>query len=119
MEEITSFAFLIPKKTPSDLKLVGFHFYLPMGYVYSAPYFCMATKMVTDLANKSIYQSNDSGKHPLEEAANTRALGGAGKTEAQDYSSWGKLLAKQRSSAMANVDVYLDDFISVFQGGPK
>ena len=43
MEEVPSIAFPIPKKTPSDTQLVGFHLSLSMGYNGSAPYFCMAT----------------------------------------------------------------------------
>ena len=43
MDDILPIAFLIPKKTPSDTQLVGFHLSLPMGYNGSAPYFCMAT----------------------------------------------------------------------------
>ena len=56
MEDVPSFAFLIPKKTPSDTQLVGFHLSLPMGYVDSAPYFCMATETVANLANEAISQ---------------------------------------------------------------
>ena len=54
MEGIPSVAFLIPKKTPRDTQLVGFHISLPMGYIYSATYFCMATETLADLSNKSI-----------------------------------------------------------------
>ena len=34
-------------------------------------------------------------------------------------SSWESLPVEQRSAATANVNVYLDELISVFQGGPK
>ena len=54
MEEIPSVAFLIPKKTPSDTQLVGFHHSVPMGYIDSAPYYCMAMETVSNLANKAI-----------------------------------------------------------------
>ena len=55
MEDVPSVAFFIPKKTPSDTQLVGFHFSLPMGYISSAPYFCMAMDTVAELANEAIY----------------------------------------------------------------
>ena len=45
-----------PIKKPSDTQLVGFHLSLPMGYVDNAPYFCMTTETVADLANKAISQ---------------------------------------------------------------
>ena len=54
MEDIMFVAFCIPKKTPSNPQLVGFHLSLPIGYVDSAPYFCMSTDAVADLANKAI-----------------------------------------------------------------
>ena len=38
MEDFPSVAFLIPKKTPIDAHLVGFHLSLPMGYINSAPH---------------------------------------------------------------------------------
>ena len=37
--DVPSVAFLIPKKTPSNTHMVGFHLSLPMGYIDSAPYF--------------------------------------------------------------------------------
>ena len=43
MEDVPSVAFLIPKKIPSDTHMVVFHLSLPMGYIDSAPFFCMAT----------------------------------------------------------------------------
>ena len=54
MDDVPSVAFLIPKKTPSDTQLVGFHHSVPMGYINSAPYYCMAMETVSNLANKAI-----------------------------------------------------------------
>ena len=53
MEDVPSVAFLIPKKDPSNPLLVGFHLSLPMGYIDSAPYFCMVTEKISNLVNKS------------------------------------------------------------------
>ena len=55
MEDILSVTFYIPKNTPSDTHLVGFHLYFPIGYVDSAPYFCMMAETVADIANEAIY----------------------------------------------------------------
>ena len=88
MEDVPSVAFLSPKKTPSNTYLVGFHLYLPMGYVEIAPYFCMATNTVADLANEDIGQCDDAGRHPLEEAYVSTAEDSAGVTEAQADASW-------------------------------
>ena len=66
MEDVSYVAFLIPKKTPRKTQLVGFHLYLPTGYIDNEPYFCMATEMVADLANKAISQREQAGEHPLD-----------------------------------------------------
>ena len=118
MEDVPSTAFFIPNKTPSNTQLVGFHISVPMGYIDSAPYFFMATETVADLAKNSIYQRGQAGKHPLELAAESRVADNAGALEAQADTIWGHLLAEQSSGEKSNVNVYLDDFISVVQGGP-
>ena len=66
MEDVPSVAFLILKKTPRNTQLVGFHLFLLMGYIDSAPYFFMATETVADLANEAIPQKEQAGEHPLE-----------------------------------------------------
>ena len=66
MEDVPSAAFLIPKKTPSNTQLVGFHISVPMGYIDSTPYFCMDMETVADLANKAISQMEQAGKHSLD-----------------------------------------------------
>ena len=65
MEDVPSVAFLIPKNTPRDTQLVEFHLSLPMGYIYSDSYFCIATETVDDLANKAVSQRYQAGEHPL------------------------------------------------------
>ena len=57
MEYVRSFTFLIPNKNTSDTQLVVFHLSLPMGYIDSAPYFCIATETVTNIANEAIAMS--------------------------------------------------------------
>ena len=61
MKDVPSVAFLIPKKSPSDTQLVGFHLSLPIGYINSDPYFCMTTEMVDDLTNQAISQRKQAG----------------------------------------------------------
>ena len=113
MEDVLYVALLTPKKTPSKYYLVGFHLYLPMGYVDSSPYLCIATKTIADLVNKTIYQRDSASKHPLERAAETKVADGAGESEAQANTSWEQLPADQRSAATANTDIYMDDLISI------
>ena len=90
-----------------------------MGYFDSTLYFCMATKTLADLSNKAISQRGVAIKHPLEWTEEARAADDAGALEAQADVRWEQLLSEQRSAITANVDIYLDDFISVVQGGPK
>ena len=54
MEDVPSTAFLIPKKTPSNTQLVGFHISVPMRYIGSAPCYCMVMETLADLSNKAI-----------------------------------------------------------------
>ena len=75
--------------------------------------------MVADLANKAISQRDQAHKHPLEMAAEARAADNSSAPESQAGASWEHPPADQRSAATENVDVYLDDFISVFHGGPR
>ena len=39
IEDIPSVAFLVPKATPDEEQLVGFHLLIPMGYVESDAFF--------------------------------------------------------------------------------
>ena len=73
----------------------------------------MATDTVADLANKAIYQMYQAGQHPLELSAEARAANDSGAPEDQADASWEHLSAEQRSFAKSNVDVYLDDSISI------
>ena len=90
-----------------------------MGYVANAPYFCMAMDMVSDLANEYISQGEQAREHLLEMTGNFIAADDSGTPEAQADTIWEHLPAEQRYAARANVDVYLEDFVSVFQGGPR
>ena len=49
-------------------------------------------------------------------AAKARAADDSGAPESQAEASWEHLQAEQRSASTSNVDVYLEDFISVVHG---
>ena len=55
----------------------------------------------------------------MELAAKVRLSGNDGSPEAQADASWEHLPEEQRSAAKTNVGVYLNDFISIVQGGPR
>ena len=88
MEDVLSFALIIPKKNPSNTQLVGFHLYLPMRYVDNAPYFCMAMETVANLANEAIYQRYQAREHPLEMVGKAREVDESGTPETQDDTIW-------------------------------
>ena len=48
----------------------------------------MDTKTVDELANKDIAQRDEAGRHPLEEAADTRASDDTGALKNQSDASW-------------------------------
>ena len=107
LEDTPSVDFLPPNNRIEDKQLVGFHLSLPMGYVYSAPYFFIATETVTDIKNASMDGHHTAPPHPLEGDADTLAPDDC----ATEH-------AKNRDD-LAQVDIYLDDFISTCQGGPQ
>ena len=82
MEDVQSVAFLIPKKTPRDTHLVGFHLSIPMGYIDNAPYYCMAMETLTNIANEAIFQREHAGEHTLHLESKYRAANDAGAPEA-------------------------------------
>ena len=79
----------------------------------------MIKETVADLTNKAISQRDQADKHSLELADDARATNNAGAPEAQVDASREYLPAEQRAPAKSYFDVYLDDFISVFQGGTR
>ena len=79
----------------------------------------MAKETVADLAKEAISQREQEGEHQLELVAKARATNNSGAHETQVNASWGHLPLEQRTAAKSNVNVYLDDLISVVQGGPR
>jgi hypothetical protein len=56
---------------PDGTPLVVFPLVLPMGWVESPPYFCMATETIADIANHNIKQNIPATLHWLCDVANT------------------------------------------------
>ena len=69
-----SVVFLILRKKPMNDQLVCFHLSLPMGYMESAPYFCMSTYTIVDMANASMNCLHMASPHPLESLSDVPAL---------------------------------------------
>ena len=73
LEDTPSMGLLIPRKIPTDEQLVGFHLSLPMGYADSAPFLCLATETIMDVANKAMDDRHRSPPHPLKDLSNSPA----------------------------------------------
>ena len=79
LEDIPSVAFLVPKATPDEDQLVGFHLSIPMGYVESAAFFCVTTETVKDRALDTLYPRHTVPPHHLENLAETKPPEGTAK----------------------------------------
>ena len=64
IKDVLFVAFLTPKKNLSNLQMVGFQLSLPMGYIDSAPYYCMATETLSNLTNEETSQKDVAISHP-------------------------------------------------------
>ena len=74
---------------------------------------------MADLTKKAISQRDQAKKHPLEMASEARAADNSSAPDSQADASWEHPPAEQLSAATENVDVYLDDFISVVHQGSR
>ena len=117
MEDTTSTAFLLPKLNSDDEQLVGLHLSLPVGFVDSAPYFCMATEAVTDLANQYMPVRNTAPPQLMEGYAAASAETDDAPPDPAHDRKWAQIPQNWRAVALEKVDVYLDDFIYTCQGG--
>ena len=121
LEDIPSVAFLVPKATPDEEHLVGFHLSITMGYVESAAFFCATTETVKDRTLDILSTCHTAPPHHLENLADTKPP----QTSAEEVaatleanSNWEALSPHARDISLAHVEVYLDDFIGITQRGP-
>ena len=72
LEDIPSVAFLVPKATPDEEQLVGFHLSIPMGYLEFAAFFCATTETVKDRALDTLSTRHTAPPHHLESLEETK-----------------------------------------------
>ena len=72
LKDIPSVAFLVPKSTPDEEQLVGFHLSIPMGYVDFSAFFCAITKTVKDRTLYTLDTRYTAPPHTLEDLADTK-----------------------------------------------
>jgi hypothetical protein len=97
--------------------LVAFPLVLPMGWKNSPPAFCTATETSADLANAALKDATIPKRHPLDELATTgdRIAMDNGIPRASPSIAPDPSLPTQ-DEPLAEVNVYVDDFIAVAQG---
>ena len=72
LEDIPAVAFLVPKATPEEDQLVGFHLSIPMGYVESATFFCATNETVKDQTLDTLSTRYNTPPHHLGDLAYTK-----------------------------------------------
>ena len=115
-------AFPVPKATHDEEQLVGFHLSILMWYVESAAFFCATTKTVKDCTLDTLYTRHTAPPHHLENLAETKPPEPTAKEVVATLvanKDWEALSPHARATALAHVEVYLDDFIGINQGGVK
>ena len=93
-----------------------------MGYVESAHLFCAATEIVKDMFNNTVSSRKTAPAHPLEKLEETSPAGvnsDANQMRFQLYEQWRNLPARAYQAALSRMEVYVEKFIGIVQGGPE
>ena len=115
-DQAPGLAVILPKATDEE-QLVAIPFVLPMGWVESPPFFCIATETAADLANARRHRPT-APAHRLEAIADTPP-------EAPPVYKGPPPVALSPSSLQPLTqpvrffDVYVDDFLALGQGTPS
>ena len=115
-------ALLVTKATPDEDQLIGSHISIPMEYVESAAFFCATTETVKDSAIDTLSTRHTAPPHHLNNLAETKPPETTAKEVAATLvadKDWETLSPHTQDIALAHVEVYLDDFIGITQGGAK
>ena len=118
-EGFPSISFLIPKETADEEQLLGFHLSIPIGYMYYAAFFCMATETVKERTLANLDSQSQAPPHLLETLVDFTQEDNSNSFLTPDDTQdreWSNLSSQARAAALANVEVYLGDFIGIVQG---
>ena len=113
-------AFLVPKATPDEDQIVGFHLSIPIGDLESAAFFCATTKTVKDRVLDTLSTRHTTPPRHLENLAETKPPEATSKEVAATLvadKDWESLSPHARATALTHVKLDLDDLIGVTQGG--
>jgi hypothetical protein len=120
--DILSLAVSLPP-LHGDTLLVALPLVLPMGWTESPPYFTTATETVADMTNRRLLNRWQPPPHRLESQAETLPLLPLPSSQQARSNAATQLPAniprrRHHTRPVANVDVFVDDFIAMCQG-PK
>ena len=122
VEDVPSVDLLIPKDKAIEEQLVGFHLYILMGYMEYADFFCTATETVKDRAITTLNRRSGAPPYLLEALAESNPEDDPADlptTNCKHECRWAKLYSQAWAEALAHVEVYLNDFIGITQGGQE
>jgi hypothetical protein len=110
-EDVPKLAVTFPVNK-GEQPMLAFPLALPMGWVESPPHFCVVTETITDLANHRITSGNLSQleQHRLDTYADTYTV------DAEEPEWWDSGNTMTQPPPIAQIDVYVDDFIGLAQG---
>ena len=117
---------------PGAEPLVAFPLVLPMGWTHSPPFFSAATETAADIANTHLQSGQPSTPHPLDELASTLSAGASpllpppASDQSPTFQQYCQSLPRHRDPSLPTrldflryIDVFVDDFIGLAQGGRK
>jgi hypothetical protein len=130
LRDIPKLALVLPPLAGSTEPLIALPLGLPMGWVESPPWFCVATETVADVANMRLLRPLSTvPPHRLESAANTPppASPAAPAIPAAETTPLTAVPAptgvdplltrmQSRSRILASYDIYVDDYLGLVQG---
>ena len=82
-----------------------------MGFIGSAPYFCMAAYTVTDLENDSMKNYNTAPPYIFDGTEDKRSNKDSGTPNLENYVKWEIIPCNRQATEMEIVSVYIDYFM--------
>ena len=129
--DVPKLGVVFPTK-PGAEPLVAFPLVLPMGWTHSPPFFSAATETAADIANTHLQSGQPSAPHHLDELASTLSAGASpslpspASDQPPTIQQYCQSLPHHRDPSLPSrldflhyIDVFVDDFIGLAQGGRK
>ena len=129
--DVPKLGVVFPTK-PGAEPLVAFPLVLPMGWTHSPPFFSAATETAADIANTHLQSGQPSAPHHLDELASTLTAGAStslpspASNQPPTIQQYCQSLPHHRDPSLPSrldflqyIDVFVDDFIGLAQGGRK